>query len=241
MGTTSGASFVALWRKVMIIFSFTACSHGKFGACVWVVVSSWVPTIDLKSMFELWFELHTKGIRRNYWGCLFLVVIWSTWKYRNQVIFEGEAVNWEAFSEQIKLRWKHWCEQWCKEPRVGGDTSHNNILNSRQIAFPNDIPSSSYTVDGICKNMKRWCICVEYQQHTDQYTLGGYLTDAKGDLICALIDYIDATSLTYVEISALEMSSQFILEEVGCQLHELNLCSYSRILVSMLDEDYIPN
>ena len=71
--------------------------------------------------------------------------------------------------------------------------------------------------------------------------MGGYLTNAKGDLICALIDFIDAISLTYAEISTLEMSAQFILEEVGCPLHDLNFCSYSRILVSMLNEDYIPN
>ena len=177
-------------------------------------------------MFEFWLEVHTKGIRRNCWGFLLFVVMWSIWKYRNQVILEGEAVNWEAFSEQIKFRWKQWCEQWCKEPRAGGGTSHNDILNSRQLDFSNAMPSSDYSVDSICKNMKCWWIYVEYQQRTDQYTVGAYLTDAKGDLVCALIDFIDAISLTYAEISVLEMSAQFILEEVGCSLHDLNFCSY---------------
>ena len=116
MNILDGDNLRCVFRGIMDETSEHLFIHCMFSWKTWCMCLSWgginwITAADLKSQFESWLEADIKGIEKKCWGCLFYVIIWSVWKYRNKIIFEGEAVNWEV------LWWQHWCEQWCKESR----------------------------------------------------------------------------------------------------------------------------
>ncbi|XP_038697222.1 uncharacterized protein LOC119994956 [Tripterygium wilfordii] len=69
----------------------------------------WCPSADINDMFEQWESMVSQGTtQRKIWCLLFYVVVWSIWKARNELIFEGKNVNWLDIYHLIFVRLKYW-------------------------------------------------------------------------------------------------------------------------------------
>ena len=83
---------------------------------------SWVSPCDQRIFIESWFAMRMSGQRRKLWAIVFLVVIWTVWKSRNNVIFDKkESVNLVGTIEIGKYLYDQWarCVISKIQPKIG--------------------------------------------------------------------------------------------------------------------------
>lgn len=98
---------------------------------VWCVVLrwwkvEWVVPASVKSLFCWWRGWKFKKIKRVLWELSSFAVLWSVWKMRNELIFQGVAPKWEEVGDLIKYR----IACWMKTYRGPGsrDVSHGDVV-----------------------------------------------------------------------------------------------------------------
>lgn len=87
--------------------------HCKMVWMVWCKVLSWwdikwVVPASIKSLFIWWQGWKFKKVKKTLWDLFSFAVLWSIWKVRNDLTFQGVAPIWEAVGDKIKYRVATW-------------------------------------------------------------------------------------------------------------------------------------
>ena len=64
---------------------------------------------NLIIILDAWFNVGLQGNKKKIWCSLFFMVVWSLWRYRNEIIFHNKIANEEEFIQELKHRWSCWC------------------------------------------------------------------------------------------------------------------------------------
>ena len=70
----------------------------------------WVILGSINSMFEWWQGWRFKGVKKIFWELIPPAILWSIWRVRNDVLFEGKQVDWVALLDLIKWRIAFWAK-----------------------------------------------------------------------------------------------------------------------------------
>ena len=76
-----------------------------------------------------------------------------------------------------------------------------------------------------------WWVCASFYPKKNVYAVGGYLTCSGSMPLCYLCDFYAANFECEAQLVTLEESLQFLLEEVGCIVKELELRLRIKILL----------
>ena len=87
--------------------------HCTFVWEVWVDCLSWwgvqwVLPSNIIDFFRWWKSWRYRGIKKQIWECMPLVVIWTVWFTRNEIFFQGTNPAWSEIGELIKVRTALW-------------------------------------------------------------------------------------------------------------------------------------
>ena len=59
-------------------------------------------------MLEWWQGWKFKGAKKIFWELIPPAIIWSVWRVRNDVLFEGKQVDWVTLLDLSKWRMVFW-------------------------------------------------------------------------------------------------------------------------------------
>lgn len=70
--------------------------------------SEWVCPSNLKSLTIWWFKNNYRNVEKVCWEVIFLVVVRSIWKTRNELVFKEEMPNFSSLIDLIECRCAFW-------------------------------------------------------------------------------------------------------------------------------------
>ncbi|GMP86349.1 hypothetical protein CsSME_00039152 [Camellia sinensis var. sinensis] len=90
----------------------------------------WVLPGSVNGLLNWWDGCRLKKLEKKIWKVLSLAVLWSTWKHRNDCIFNGSQPNLEDLCEIVKVR----VAMWLKASPTQVEFSINDlVLNLPQV------------------------------------------------------------------------------------------------------------
>ena len=91
---------------------------------------NWVTHHESKIMFLAWQQALPEKSSKELWKILFYVIVWSIWKLRNDMVFNGKVFDFVQIFDIIKFRLASWFKtKWSDCP--------NSTLDI--VKFPKDI------------------------------------------------------------------------------------------------------
>ena len=69
---------------------------------------SWAVPSSIHSLLSWWQGYKFNAVEKRLWEAIPFTALWSIWKARNKLKFEGVQPRWEEFSELIKVRVALW-------------------------------------------------------------------------------------------------------------------------------------
>ncbi|XP_028102995.1 uncharacterized protein LOC114302203 [Camellia sinensis] len=92
----------------------------------------WVLPGSVNGLLNWWDGCRMKKLEKKIWKVLLLAILWSTWKHRNDCIFNGSQPNLEDLCEIVKVR----VAMWLKASPTQVELSINDLVfNLPQVKF----------------------------------------------------------------------------------------------------------
>ena len=92
----------------------------------------WVIPSSVEGLLQWWAFCWMKKKEQPIWKVIPLAVCWSTWKHRNECVFNGSQPNLDDLCEIVKAR----ITLWGKASPAKGDVSINDVgFNLQQVQF----------------------------------------------------------------------------------------------------------
>ncbi|XP_028106799.1 uncharacterized protein LOC114305857 [Camellia sinensis] len=92
----------------------------------------WVIPGSVHGLLEWWSGCRMQKFEKKIWMVISLGTLWSTWKHRNDCVFNGSQPNLEALCELVKVR----VAMWFKASKLQVDFSINDLVfNLPQVKY----------------------------------------------------------------------------------------------------------
>ncbi|XP_028115045.1 uncharacterized protein LOC114312955 [Camellia sinensis] len=98
--------------------------------CWWGL--QWVIPGSVHGLLEWWSGCVMQRLEKKIWMAIPLATLWSTWKHRNECVFDGFQPNLEALCDLVKVR----VAMWFKASKIQVDFSINDLVfNLPQVKY----------------------------------------------------------------------------------------------------------
>lgn len=179
---------------------------------IWHV--AWVTPSSIKDLLSSWSPPCSKPFFKKVWWAILYIIIWSTWKERNERVFNNTQSSINQICDLILTRLGWWIKGWGDPfPHSISEIISNpiclkweEVCHMGSVNIPKEICWMPPQVGGF-----KWNVDASFNPSLNRAAIGGVLRNNNGDFICIFSTPIPPMEINNAEVNAIYRALQITI------------------------------